>query len=243
VEENTNLITKEAEDRIRKQAFHQELEKLGAVGLIAGALRALRPLWAGALKWAPKVTQTTSGKAVGRLAKRLGETGQRKRFFGKVGPKLNVAGYQKTTLGKVPNVKFLQNPALWLEKSVKQTLGRTAQNIETISKGGFKGFAKSKWNQSKYFSKPITTGGKTTNVLYKRSLPGRMASTAGTTGLGWGGLAFATSGKDLQTGQKNPLSKRILEGAKQTALWGALGPAYSAKIMTYDLPKMGLSFF
>ena len=108
----------------------------------------------------------------------------------------------------------------------------------TIAKKGIGKYIKEDFARTQYYTKVIgAKGAKQYDVIAKRSLAGRAMNPVFDTGIGFGGLALATSKYDEQ-GKKRGLTSRVGGALKETVLWGPLRPLAMAHLTTVELPKM-----
>ena len=232
---------------VRQKAFFDELEKLGAVGLIGRLVTGLmskspiaKELFGKASRFATQYATNLgregfrqSGKVFQEGMTALKSTTGKSTIRPMLGTSKQVMGIRESS--KIP---FMKDPI----RSVGQSVLRGAANLvntgKTIAKEGVGSYLKKDLARTQYFTKTITgEGGKAFDVLAKRSLPGRLINPVVDTGIGFGGLALATNKYDAQ-GRKRGLASRIGGAAKEGILWGPLRPLAMAHMTTVELPKM-----
>ncbi len=232
---------------VRRKAFAEEFEKLGGYGLLGRLItklmsksKAAKEMVGRVSSFASKYSDTTnpalyskSGPGVTKEMEALKVTTGKSTVKPMLGRAKQPLGFRESR-----KIEFLKDPV----RSVGQTIMTGAANLvttgKTIAKKGFGKYLKEDLARTQYFSKTIASkGGKRYDVIAKRSLAGRITNPVFDTGIGFGGLALATSKYDEQ-GKKRGIGSRIAGAAKESVLWGPLRPLAMAHLTTVELPKM-----
>lgn len=123
-------------------------------------------------------------------------------------------------------------------------IGNQASNIKDIVYGGANFTSKNpvgrafevlgkELDAARYYNRPSSIKGQ--DLIYKRSLPGRILNPIISTGVGIG----ATQGLMTRNpdGSSASTGKKLFVGAKESLKWGIGGPIMLAKGLAYDIPK------
>lgn len=233
---------------VRRKAFAEEFEKLGGYGLLGKLITRLMSKSTIAKDIVGKVSTfaskhsdivtnpalySKSGKVFERGMKTLKTTTGKSTVKPWLGKTRQPLGFRESK--KIP---FLKDPV----RSVGQSALTGAANLittgKTIAKEGVRGYIKKDLARTQYFTKTIgAKGGKQYNVIAKRSLAGKITNPVFDTGIGFGGLALATSKYDDQ-GKKRGIASRTGGAVKEAITWGPLRPLAIAHMTTIELPKM-----
>jgi hypothetical protein len=233
---------------VRRKAFAEEFEKLGGYGLLGRLITKLMSKSTVAKDMVGRVSSfaskhsgqmtdparySTTGKVFEKGMKTLKTTTGKPTVRPWLGKTRKPVGIRESK--KIP---FLKDPIRSAGQTVLTGAANLAMTGKTIAKEGIRGYLKKDLARTQYFSKTIgAKGGKQYDVLAKRSLAGKITNPVFDTGIGFGGLALATSKYDEQ-GKKRGIASRIGGAAKESVLWGPLRPLAMAHMTTVELPKM-----
>jgi hypothetical protein len=232
---------------VRRKAFTEEFEKLGGYGLLGRLIAKLMSKSPIAKEMVGKVSTfaskysdimtspasyAKSGKVYKQGLEALKTTTKKTTMRPWLGKTRQPLGFRESK--KIP----WKDPVRRVGQAVLTGTANLITTGKTIAKEGIRGYVKKDLARTQYFAKTIgAKGGKQYDVIAKRSLPGRLMNPVFDTGIGFGGLALATSKYDDQ-GKKRGVTSRIGGALKETVLWGPLRPLAMAHMTTVELPKM-----
>jgi hypothetical protein len=250
--------------KIRQKAFSDELEKLGIAAAIAGFLTKSAPKLLSFAGKNGKGVLSTAGRFLNRAGEQgltlkqifsQGIEGAAKKWGTKTidftKTKINLKGapglesaptarpgiggfswgqsrkaVATVNPGKFDHIKFTENPLEWFKSRPAKWTGEAAENIRFIKDNGIGKFVQNSWKEGMTF--------KRNGFRYARTPGGKLASPLLSTGVGMGGLSFATGGTNPLTGEKVGLVKRTGKAMGEAAAW-SIAPGFAMASITPGL--------